>query len=136
MARAYHGSRKIRRTVVPAPGAVRSVFCFVGTPVPGRGILYEEGAPKDQVVIMTAQQDPLRVAAAVILGIITGGILFLIVALFIGVFNDMASMNISVTTNVAEDIFSAVLLVVLIGVCIAAFYWKVATTPPSEPETE
>jgi len=51
---------------------------------------------------MTAKPDPLRVAAAVMLGIITGGILFLVVAMLIGIFNDMAHMNISVSTNVAE----------------------------------
>jgi hypothetical protein len=85
---------------------------------------------------MTAKKDPLRIAAAVILGIVTGGILFLIVALGIGVINDMAHMNISVTTNVAEDVFSLVMLLILIVLCIAGFYWKVSTTPPSEPETE
>jgi uncharacterized membrane protein len=88
------------------------------------------------VIMMTAKQDPLRLAAAVILGIITGSILFLIVALGIGVFNDMAHMNISVTTNVAENIFSLVLLVILIIACVAGFWWKVSTTPPTEPEPE
>lgn len=85
---------------------------------------------------MTGKKDPLRIAAAVILGIVTGGILFLIIALGIGVINDMAHMNISVRMNVAEDVFSLVLLIVLIVLCIAGFYWKVATTPPAEPETE
>jgi len=82
---------------------------------------------------MTAQPDPLRVAAAVILGLITGSILFLIAALLIGILNDMACVNIPITTFVAENIFSAILLVVLIIVCVAAFYRKVASTPPSEP---
>ncbi len=85
---------------------------------------------------MTAKPDPLRAAAAVILGIITGSILFLIVALLIGLINDWAHMNIPVTTLVAENVFSAILLIVLIIVCIAAFYRKVATTPPSEPAGE
>ena len=85
---------------------------------------------------MTAQPDPLRIAAAVILGIITGGILFLVVAMVIGIFNNMPHMNISVSTNVAENIFSAVLLAVLIVACVAGFYRKVVTTPPSEPEQE
>ena len=62
---------------------------------------------------MTAKPDPLRIAAAGILGIITDSILFLFVALLIGIINDMVHMNISVSTNVAENIFSAVLLVVL-----------------------
>ena len=85
---------------------------------------------------MTANPDPLRVAAAIILGIITGGILFLVVALLIGAVNDMAHMNISFSTNVAENIFSAILLVVFIIACVAGFYRKVVTTPPSEPEQE
>jgi hypothetical protein len=100
-----------------------------------RGFLYEQDSPCI-VLSMTAKPDPLRVAAAVILGIITGSILFLVVALFIGFFNDMAHMNISVSTNVAENIFSAILLVVLIIACVAGFYHKVVTTPPSEPVQE
>ena len=85
---------------------------------------------------MTANLDPLRVTAAVLLGIITGGILFLVIAMLIGIFNDMAHMNISVTTNIAENIFSAILLAVLIIVCVAGFYRKVATTLPTEPKAE
>ena len=85
---------------------------------------------------MNIKPDPLRIAAAVILGIITGGILFLCVALFIGMLNDMAHMNISVTTNVAENIVSAILLVVFIITCVAGFYRMVATTPPYEPVQE
>lgn len=87
---------------------------------------------------MAEQQDPLRIIAAIILGIITGGILFLIVAIGIGIVNDAVHMNISVSMDIAENVFSAALLVLLIGVCIAFFSWKVATTPPtaSEPEEE
>ena len=88
------------------------------------------------MVQMTAKQDPLRLTAAVILGIITGSILFFIIALVIGAFNDLTHMNVSVTTNVAENIFSLVLLVILIIACVAGFWWKVTTTPPSEPEPE
>jgi len=80
---------------------------------------------------MASVQDPLRIAAAVILGIITGGILFLFAAMAIGLINDKAGMNISVGMNIAENVFSAALLVLLIGICIAGFYWKVATTPSS-----
>jgi uncharacterized protein YqhQ len=77
---------------------------------------------------------PLRLAAAVMLGIIVGSILFFVVALFIGIFNDMAGMNISVKTNVAENIWSAILLVAFIVICVTGFCWKVRTTPPSVPE--
>ena len=85
---------------------------------------------------MAANLDPLRVTAAVLLGIITWGILFLVIAMIIGIINDMAHTSISVTTNVAENIFSAILLAVLIIICVAGFYRKVATTPPTEPKTE
>jgi preprotein translocase subunit SecY len=84
------------------------------------------------VVYMTATPYPLRVAAAVILGIITGGIFFFIVALIAGAVNDMAKTNLPVSTNVAENIFSAILLIALVVICVAVFYRKVATTPPSE----
>jgi hypothetical protein len=56
--------------------------------------------------------------------------------MLIGIFNDMVHMNISFSTNVAENIFSAILLAVLIIACVAGFYRKVVTTPPSEPEQE
>jgi hypothetical protein len=100
------------------------------------GFFYTITVDYPYVVQMTAKQDPLRLTAAVILGIITGSILFFVVALVIGAFNDMMHMNISVTTNVAENILSLLILVVLIIVCVAGFWWKVETTPPTEPEPE
>jgi len=78
----------------------------------------------------------LRLAAAVMLGCIVGAILFLVIALFIGFFNDKAGMNIPINLLVAENIFSAILLVLLMAVSIGYFCWKVETIPPSEPETE
>jgi len=100
------------------------------------GFFYTLTVDYPYMVQMTAKQDPLRLTAAVILGIISGSILFFIIALGIGAFNDLTHINISVTTNVAENIFSLVLLVVLIIVCVAGFLWKVTTTPPSVPEPE
>jgi hypothetical protein len=84
------------------------------------------------MVELTERTNPLRIAAAVLLGIITGAVLFLIVVLVIGAISDMAHMDISVSTNIAENVFSLILLVALIIVCVGAFWWKVATTPPSE----
>ncbi|HUU75935.1 MAG TPA: hypothetical protein VMW63_07570 [Methanoregulaceae archaeon] len=78
----------------------------------------------------------LRLTAAVILGIFVGFFLFFVVALVIGVFNDMAGMNVTVSTDIAENIGSAILLAVLIILCTAGFVWKVYTTPPSTEETE
>jgi hypothetical protein len=78
----------------------------------------------------------LRITAAVILGCITGTILFLIVALGIGVVNDKMGMQIPVNLLIAENIFSAVLLILLILICIAAFCWQVWNTPPSDSKRE
>lgn len=82
----------------------------------------------------TQNPNALRLVAAVILGIIVGSILFFVVALFIGMFNSLLSMNIPFRTDVTENILSAVLLVVFIGLSIAGFCWKVWTTPAREPE--
>ena len=73
----------------------------------------------------------LRIAAAVILGGITGTVLFVIVALGIGVVNDRMGMQIPVNLLVAENIFSAILLVVFILICAAGLVWQVRNTPPS-----
>jgi heme/copper-type cytochrome/quinol oxidase subunit 2 len=78
----------------------------------------------------------LRLAAAVILGIIVGFILFLIVALFIGMFNNWMGMDIPVGTDIAENIFSAVLLVIFVVGSVTFLCWKVWTTPPTEEEEE
>lgn len=74
----------------------------------------------------------LRYIAAVILGCVVGSIIFLIVALFIGYFNDMAHMKIPINMLVAENIFSAALLALLVIISIFYFCWKVRTTPPTE----
>ena len=91
------------------------------------------------MIFMTGQSqnsNPLRLIAAVMLGIMVGTILFFVVALFIGTFNDLSGMQLSVSTNFAENVWSLILLVVLNIVCIAGFCWMVRTTPPSEPEPE
>ena len=80
----------------------------------------------------TAQEpDILRVAAAVLLGCITGVILFVIIALGIGAANDRLGMKIPIDLLVAENVFSAVLLAGLLVVCVGAFCWKVWTTSPT-----
>lgn len=86
---------------------------------------------------MTSTSNPpdlLRLAAAVILGCITGTILFLIIALGIGVLNDHLHMNIPISLLVAENIFSALLLAVLIIASVAYLCWDVWVTPPSQPK--
>ena len=78
----------------------------------------------------------LRLASAVILGIIVGFILFLIAALFIGMFNNWMGMDIPVGTDVAENLISAILFVIFVIGSIIGFCWKVWTTPPTEEEEE
>ncbi|MGB9176331.1 MAG: hypothetical protein WCB46_06290 [Methanoregula sp.] len=77
----------------------------------------------------------LRVVAAVILGIIVGGILFLITTLIIGAINNRMGMIIPIDLRITENVLSLVLLIIFIGLSIAYFWWKVETTPPSEPES-
>ena len=74
----------------------------------------------------------LRIIAAVILGGITGTILFLIVALGIGAVNDKMGMKIPVNLLIAENVFSAILLILFILIFIAVFCWQVWNTPSSD----
>jgi hypothetical protein len=83
----------------------------------------------------TAKPTWLRVAAAVILGGVVGGILFFIATLVIGVINNQMGMAIPINLQIAENVLSLGLLILLMGLSIAYFWWKVETTPPSEPET-
>ena len=80
------------------------------------------------------KSNPLRLVAATFLGIIVGAILFFVVALIIGIFNDKYGMNLPVRANVAENVGSLILLIVIIVICVAGFCWKVRTTPPAEEE--
>ena len=78
----------------------------------------------------------LRIIAAVILGCITGTILFLIVALGIGVVNDKLGMKIPINLLIAENIFSAILMILFILICIVGFCWQVWNTPSSDSNRE
>ena len=80
--------------------------------------------------------DALRLIAAAILGVIAGAVLFLIVALGIGFVNDRLHMNIPINLLVAENIFSAVLLVLFIIICVAYLCRMVLQTPPTNPKEE
>ena len=88
------------------------------------------------MINQSQKPSPLRLIAAVMLGIIVGSTLFFIVALFIGSFNDLSGMHLSVSTNFAENFWSLILLIVLNVLCIAGFCWMVWKTPPTEPEFE
>jgi len=78
----------------------------------------------------------LRLIAAVFLGIIVGFILFLIVAMFIGAFNNLMGMAIPVGMDFTENIISAILLVIFEIGCVAGFCWKVWKTPPSKEKED
>jgi len=80
-----------------------------------------------------AKPDLLRIVSAILLGCIVGVILFLIFALGIGMLNDRMHMELPINLLVAENIFSAAILAILVIVCIAAFLRMVWNTPPSEP---
>jgi hypothetical protein len=80
----------------------------------------------------TKRPDYLRLSAAAILGFIIGTILFLFVALAIGVVNDRMGMQIPISFLVAENIFSAILLVLFILISIAVLCWQVWNTPSSD----
>lgn len=72
----------------------------------------------------------LRIAAAVLLGIVIGFFVFLGMALVLG------ALDIPVSMQFAENILSAVLLIISLAVCIGGFLWLVWTTPPIETEEE
>jgi TRAP-type C4-dicarboxylate transport system permease small subunit len=86
-----------------------------------------ENAPKPAV---------LRIVAAVILGIFVGLFLFFGLALVIGAFNNTMGTNIPVSTQVTENVISAILLLAIIITCVAVFCRMVYTTPPTTPEFE
>ncbi len=76
----------------------------------------------------------VRVLAAILLGFFVGFFLFLIVALVIGAVNDMLGMQIPVNMQFAENIFSAIALIVIMALCIGGFLWIVWRNPPLETE--
>jgi hypothetical protein len=76
----------------------------------------------------------IRIIAAVLLGFFGGFFLFLIVALVIGGVNDILGIQIPINLLIAENIYSAVTLIVIIVLCIGGALWLVWRTPPSEPE--
>jgi biotin transporter BioY len=77
---------------------------------------------------------PLRIVAALILGIFGGFLIFFIFALLIGLINDLLKTSLTINTNL-QDIWSVILLVVIIVICTAGMLWLVYKTPPT-PESE
>ena len=77
--------------------------------------------------------DPLRLISAILLGAIFGVIVFLVVAMVIGIINNSMHMAIPINMLIAENITSALLLVLFIIMGIAGFVHLVLKTPPSNP---
>jgi hypothetical protein len=84
----------------------------------------------------TTSQKSLRLAGAVILGIFVGFFLFLVVALIIGVVNNSLGTNIPIDMLFAENIWSAILLIIIIGFCIVVFCRRVLASQPTTSEFE
>jgi hypothetical protein len=78
----------------------------------------------------SSQPSILRIVAAVLLGIVVGFFVFFAITLVLG------AVGIPVSMEFAANIYSAILLILSIGVCIAGFLWLVWTNPPTEPEQE
>ncbi|MBP2132995.1 site-specific recombinase [Methanomicrobium sp. W14] len=82
------------------------------------------------------ENNPLRVAAALILGVVTGVIGFFIVALVLGMIEDMSGFSFGISLDIADNILSAIVLVIFIIAGLLFFYWKVSTVPPSKENTD
>lgn len=72
----------------------------------------------------------LRIVAAIFLGIVVGFFVFFAITLVLG------ALDIPVSMQFAENIYSAILLIISLIVCIAGFLWLVWTNPPTEPAPE
>jgi uncharacterized protein YqhQ len=72
----------------------------------------------------------LRIVSAILLGIVVGFFVFLGIALILG------ALNIPISMQFAENILSAILLIISLAVCIGGFLWLVWTTPPSKTAME
>lgn len=82
----------------------------------------------------TEEANPLRVVAGVILGAVTGVILFFVVALIIGFIEDTYGIRTGISLDLADNIWSAILLLIFVIAGMAFFYWKVKTTPATKEE--
>ena len=77
-----------------------------------------------------SQPSALRIIAGVILGIVVGFFVFFGIALILG------ALNIPVSMQFAENIFSLIVFVLSMIVCIALVLWLVWTTPPTERDKD
>lgn len=80
------------------------------------------------------KNSPLRLAAGFILGIVLGGILFFVIVLLLSFIFEMMGWEVSLSYNVAENIWSEVILVISLVVGLGVVYWAIMTTAPVEEE--
>jgi len=78
----------------------------------------------------------LRIAGAVILGIFVGFFVFFGISLLLGVFNDTMGTGLTLSMDIAENIFSAVLLTIIIVFFILVFAWLAWRSHPGQWEEE
>ena len=97
--------------------------------------LYINALNKESMTDNVPKPAPLRIVAGVILGIFAGFFIFFAISLLVGMINDILGTSLSMSMKFNEDIWSAVLLVVIIILCTAGLLWLIYKTPPT-PESE
>ena len=97
--------------------------------------LYINALNKESMTDNVPKPAPLRIVAGIILGIFAGFFIFFAISLLVGMINDILGTSLSMSTKFNEDIWSAVLLVVIIIVCTAGLLWLIYNTPPT-PDSE
>jgi hypothetical protein len=97
--------------------------------------LYINALNKESMTENVPKPAALRIVAGVILGIFAGFFIFFAISLLVGMINDILGTSLSMSTKFNEDIWSAVLLVVIIIACTAGLLWLIYKTPPT-PESE
>ena len=97
--------------------------------------LYINALNRESMTDNVPNPAPLRIIAGVILGIFAGFFIFFAISLLIGMINDILGTSLTMSMKFNEDIWSAVLLAVIIIACTAGVLWLIYKTPPT-PESE
>jgi hypothetical protein len=97
--------------------------------------LYINALNKESMTDNVPKPAPLRIVAGVILGIFAGFFIFFAISLLIGMINNLLGTSLSMSMKFNEDIWSAILLVIIVIACTAGVLWLIYKTPPT-PESE
>jgi len=81
--------------------------------------------PEEESGTCPLESPTLRRVAGVILGAVLGVIVFFVLVLVVGMANDSFSLGIPLDTNIAENIWSAIMLFVTIILGIVVVSWAV-----------